>query len=40
MPQWRARMIAADLDFGGAPLLRREFDLEGGHGDVQQPGCT
>ena len=34
MPQWRARMIAADLDFGGAPLLRRGFDLEGGHGDV------
>ena len=29
-----ARMIAADLDFDGAPLLRREFALDAGHGDV------
>ncbi len=34
MPEWRARMIAADLDFAGAPLLRRQFDLDAGHGDV------
>src|SRR4051794_24320517 len=27
-------MIAADQDFGGAPLLRREFQLERGHGTV------
>ncbi|MCU1410588.1 MAG: Bacterial alpha-L-rhamnosidase [Rhodoglobus sp.] len=31
---WHARMIAADLDFDGAPLLRREFVLDGGHGEV------
>jgi alpha-L-rhamnosidase len=29
---WHARMIAADLDFDGAPLLRTEFQLERGHG--------
>lgn len=31
---WQARMIAADSDFDGAPLLRREFGLDGGHGAV------
>jgi alpha-L-rhamnosidase len=31
---WHARMIAADSDFDGAPLLRREFHLEEGHGAV------
>ena len=28
------QMIAANLDFNGAPLLRREFVLEKGHGEV------
>ncbi|WP_245631529.1 alpha-L-rhamnosidase [Curtobacterium ammoniigenes] len=31
---WSARMIAADDDFDGAPLLRKEFALDGGHGGV------
>ncbi|WP_240148260.1 alpha-L-rhamnosidase [Leifsonia tongyongensis] len=31
---WQARMIAADDDFNGAPLLRSEFALEEGHGAV------
>jgi alpha-L-rhamnosidase len=31
---WHARMIAADLDFDGAPLLRNEFTQETGHGAV------
>ena len=31
---WHARMIAADLDFDGAPLLRTEFPLDRGHGRV------
>ncbi|KQR50913.1 alpha-L-rhamnosidase [Leifsonia sp. Leaf336] len=31
---WHAQMIAADEDFAGAPLLRREFSLEDGHGAV------
>ncbi|WP_431279933.1 family 78 glycoside hydrolase catalytic domain [Leifsonia poae] len=31
---WQARMIAADQDFDGAPLLRTEFALEDGHGAV------
>src|SRR6185437_15140203 len=31
---WQARMIAADDDFAGAPLLRKEFVLEDGHGAV------
>ncbi|WP_426625318.1 family 78 glycoside hydrolase catalytic domain [Leifsonia sp. McL0607] len=31
---WHARMITADEDFDGAPLLRREFALEDGHGAV------
>lgn len=37
---WHARMIAADLDFGGAPLLRREFGLEAGHGSVATARLT
>jgi alpha-L-rhamnosidase len=35
MPQWSAAMISPDQDFGGAPLLRREFDLDQGHGPVR-----
>ena len=31
---WEASMIAADADFDGAPLLRKEFELEAGHGRV------
>ncbi|WP_223693462.1 alpha-L-rhamnosidase [Leifsonia poae] len=31
---WHARMIAADDDFDGAPLLRSEFALDQGHGAV------
>ena len=31
---WHARFIASTEDFSGAPLLRREFDLETGHGAV------
>ena len=31
---WHARMIAAGETFDGAPLLRREFALETGHGAV------
>ncbi|HWU47662.1 MAG TPA: family 78 glycoside hydrolase catalytic domain [Humibacter sp.] len=31
---WNARLIAADDDFEGAPLLRREFTLHEGHGRV------
>ena len=31
---WHARMIAADQEFDGAPLLRHEFALENGHGAV------
>jgi alpha-L-rhamnosidase len=33
---WHARMIAADAEFDGAPLLRREFRLEDGHGAVRR----
>ena len=32
---WHARMIAPDTEFDGAPLLRREFRLEEGHGAVR-----
>jgi alpha-L-rhamnosidase len=32
MPELEASMIAPDDDFGGAPLLRREFTLDSGHG--------
>ncbi|WP_233265609.1 alpha-L-rhamnosidase [Leifsonia sp. AG29] len=31
---WQARMIAAGEDFDRAPLLRREFTLDAGHGAV------
>lgn len=37
---WQARMIAADADFDGAPLLRREFALETGHGAVTSASLT
>jgi alpha-L-rhamnosidase len=37
---WQARMIAADDDFDGAPLLRREFALESGHGSVTSATLT
>lgn len=33
-PTWSATLIASDEDFAGAPLLRREFQLEAGHGAV------
>src|SRR4051794_27706042 len=35
-PIWSARMIGPDDDFAGAPLLRREFRLDPGHGDVAE----
>lgn len=31
---WSAELIAPDEDFAGAPLLRKEFALDDGHGDV------
>ena len=34
MTDWSAALIVPDQDFDGAPLLRREFELETGHGDV------
>ena len=37
---WHARMIAADLDFDGAPLLRREFALSAEHGAVVSAKLT
>ncbi|MFF1877849.1 family 78 glycoside hydrolase catalytic domain [Leifsonia sp. NPDC058230] len=37
---WQARMIAADNDFDGAPLLRREFTLDEGHGAVSRATLT
>jgi alpha-L-rhamnosidase len=37
MPQsWSAKMIGPDDDFAGAPLLRREFRLDPGHGGVAE----
>jgi alpha-L-rhamnosidase len=33
-PTWSATMIAPDEDFAGAPLLRKEFALDVGHGPV------
>ncbi|MFC7598400.1 family 78 glycoside hydrolase catalytic domain [Terrabacter sp. GCM10028922] len=33
---WTADLIAPDQDFGGAPLLRKEFTLDGGHGSVAE----
>ncbi|ASN19975.1 family 78 glycoside hydrolase catalytic domain [Arthrobacter sp. YN] len=35
MTTWQARMIAADNHLDGAPLLRGEFQLDQGHGDVE-----
>ena len=35
MPDWAASLICPDDDFEGAPLLRREFTLEAGHGSVR-----
>ncbi|WP_432563955.1 alpha-L-rhamnosidase [Kineococcus sp. SYSU DK003] len=35
MPTWQAAMIAADDDHDGAPLLRRRFTLDDGHGEVR-----
>ncbi|WP_433861878.1 family 78 glycoside hydrolase catalytic domain [Streptomyces sp. L7] len=37
---WHAQMIAADEAFDGAPLLRREFALEDGHGAVARATLT
>ena len=37
---WHAQMIAADEDFAGAPLLRREFSLQDGHGAVTRATLT
>ncbi len=34
MSDWSAALIVPDQDFDGAPLLRREFELEQGHGEV------
>lgn len=34
MTTWHARMITADKEFDGAPLLRGEFRLDDHHGDV------
>ena len=33
---WSATMIAPDRDFDGAPLLRKEFRLDAGHGPVKR----
>ena len=32
---WSADLIAPDHDFAGAPLLRKEFSLDDGHGAVE-----
>lgn len=37
---WQAKLIAADDDFAGAPLLRHEFRLEEGHGAVTNATLT
>lgn len=34
MVDWSAVLISPDEDFDGAPLLRREFTLDEGHGEV------
>ncbi|MCH6470158.1 alpha-L-rhamnosidase [Sinomonas terrae] len=34
MGSWHSRFISPDAGFGGAPLLRGEFRLEEGHGEV------
>ena len=33
---WSAQLIAPDQDFAGAPLLRKEFTLDTGHGAVTE----
>jgi alpha-L-rhamnosidase len=33
---WSATMIRPDEDFAGAPLLRKEFTLDAGHGEVAE----
>ena len=38
MPDWAASLICPDDDYAGAPLLRREFTLDTGHG--QPIGAT
>lgn len=38
--EWSARFIASDHDFDGAPLLRRSFTLDEGHGAVQKAELT
>ena len=35
MPDWSAALICPDRDFDGAPLLRREFGVDPGHGPVR-----
>ena len=35
---WTARLISPDDDFAGAPLLRTEFALEDGHGEISCGG--
>ncbi len=37
---WHARMICADDEFDGAPVFRREFRLESGHGGVRTAVLT
>jgi len=37
---WHASMISADAEFDGAPVFRREFRLESGHGDVRTAVLT
>lgn len=34
MPNWSARLIASPDDFGGAPLMRVQFALDEGHGEI------
>jgi alpha-L-rhamnosidase len=34
MPDWSATLISPDEDFDGAPLLRRQFQLDENHGPV------
>jgi alpha-L-rhamnosidase len=34
MPDWSAILISPDEDFNGAPLLRRQFELDENHGPV------
>jgi alpha-L-rhamnosidase len=36
MPDWSATLICPDEDFDGAPLLRREFSVDAGHGPVRR----